>query len=170
MPGCPTLNEHIFWTRSRRKAARIDPEPGPLACDPYRPPCQFRPAERRRNQSGRPPDFERFRGHDPGQRHEAAFALPKGELFRATIDELSNAAYQRLLRLPPATLREWLPKASRHGDDLAKYLAQWNDAELAELFGNLGGHDFAALRIAFDQCVFTDAFNFTSWVNTTFSE
>ena len=42
-----------------------------------------------------------------------AFDEPNGELLRICIDELSNEAYQRLLRLPPAELREWLPAKSR---------------------------------------------------------
>ena len=37
-----------------------------------------------------------------GRLLQAAFDQPNGELLRICIDELSNDAYQRLLRLPPA--------------------------------------------------------------------
>ena len=86
-----------------------------------------------------------------GKRLQAAFALPNGELLRDAIDEMSNEVYQRLLRVPPATLREWLPRTSRHPADMEKFIAQWDDVELQRLFRNLGGHDFAMLREAFAE-------------------
>ena len=45
-----------------------------------------------------------------GRLLQAAFDQPNGELLRICIDELSNDAYQSLLRLPPCELRQWLPK------------------------------------------------------------
>lgn len=84
-----------------------------------------------------------------GKRLQAAFQLPQGELLRECIDDLSNEAYQRLLRLSPRRLREWLPRLSRYPKDMATLIGQWDDAELQELFRNLGGHDFAELRDAF---------------------
>lgn len=84
-----------------------------------------------------------------GEKLQAAFARPNGGLLLECLNELSNEAYQRLLRAPAGTLREWLPAKSRDGASLAQFLDQWNDPELAELFGNLGGHDFGALRSAF---------------------
>ena len=86
-----------------------------------------------------------------GKRLQAAFAQPKGELLRECIDDMSNDLYQRLLRVDPATLREWLPRASRNPDDMTQLISQWDDTELQSLFRNLGGHDFEALEEAFQQ-------------------
>lgn len=84
-----------------------------------------------------------------GKQLQAAFQQPNGELLHECIDDLSNEAYQRLLRLPPERLREWLPRMSRYSTEMSALLAQWNDSELLDLFRNLGGHDFAELRDAF---------------------
>lgn len=86
-----------------------------------------------------------------GKRLQAAFTQPNGELLRMCIDEMSNDVYQRLLRVSPEALREWLPKSSRYPRDLKRLLERWTDQELQDLFRNLGGHDFAMLREAFTQ-------------------
>jgi pyruvate dehydrogenase E1 component len=86
-----------------------------------------------------------------GKQLQAAFQLPNGQLLHECIDDLTNEAYQRLLRLPPERLREWLPRMSRYPKEMASLLGQWNDPELQELFLNLGGHDFAELRDAFTR-------------------
>ena len=84
-----------------------------------------------------------------GRRLQSAFAEPNGELLRMCIDEMSNEAYQRLLRVDPGTLREWLPRSSRYPRDLARFIGRWDDEEFHSLFSNLGGHDFSMLRDAF---------------------
>ena len=84
-----------------------------------------------------------------GRRLESAFAEQNGELLRMCIDEMSNEAYQRLLRVDPATLKEWLPRSSRFPRDLARFISRWDDDEFHRLFSNLGGHDFSMLRDAF---------------------
>ena len=84
-----------------------------------------------------------------GRRLQSAFAEPNGELLRMCIDEMSNEAYQRLLRVDPSTLREWLPRSSRYPRDLARFISRWDDDEFHSLFSNLGGHDFSMLRDAF---------------------
>ena len=66
-----------------------------------------------------------------GRLLQAAFDQPNGELLRICIDELSNEAYQRLLRLPPSELRQWLPKKSRYPHDLRRLLDRWDDAPAA---------------------------------------
>ena len=86
-----------------------------------------------------------------GKRLQAAFAEPNGELLREAIDDMPNEVYQRLLRVDPATLREWLPQTSRIPRDMSKFIGQWDDQELQDLFRNLGGHDFAMLREALAQ-------------------
>ena len=86
-----------------------------------------------------------------GKRLQAAFAEPNGELLREAIDDMPNEVYQRLLRVDPATLREWLPQTSRLPKDMSSFIGQWDDQELQDLFRNLGGHDFAMLREALAQ-------------------
>ena len=86
-----------------------------------------------------------------GARLQAAFQEPRGELLRQCIDDMSNEAYQRLLRLPLGTLRELLPGFSRSPQDLRQLIDRWDDRELLELFQNLGGHDFPVLREAFSE-------------------
>lgn len=84
-----------------------------------------------------------------GKLLKSAFEEPNGELLRACIDELSNDAYQSLLRLGPEDLRTWLPRKSRFPRDLSRFLDRYGDAELRELFWNLGGHDLEELLAAF---------------------
>ncbi|HTB82027.1 MAG TPA: 1-deoxy-D-xylulose-5-phosphate synthase N-terminal domain-containing protein [Candidatus Sulfotelmatobacter sp.] len=86
-----------------------------------------------------------------GKQLQAAFQLPRGELLRECLDDLTNEAYQKLLRLAPERLREWLPRMSRYPKEMSALTGQWNDAELHALFLNLGGHDFAELRDAFTR-------------------
>ena len=57
-----------------------------------------------------------------GKRLQAAFDQPHGELLRISIDGMSNELYQRLLRLDPATLREWLPRTSQYPKEMAKLI------------------------------------------------
>ncbi len=84
-----------------------------------------------------------------GKHLKAAFDQPNGELLRGCIDELSNDAYQSLLRLGTEDLRTWLPRKSRFPRDMARFLDRYGDAELRKLFWNLGGHDFEELLAAF---------------------
>ena len=86
-----------------------------------------------------------------GRRLQAAFAEPRGELLRQSIDGMSNEMYHRLLRVEPATLREWLPRTSAHPSDMAELIGRWDDDELRELLRDLGGHDFDVLREAFEE-------------------
>lgn len=99
-----------------------------------------------------------WRVHDVkyGRQLQRAFNEPNGELLRHCLDELSNTAYQRLLRLPGPALREWLPAKSRFPRELGRFLQHWNDDELHTLFGNLGGHDFGALRAALAEVAATN--------------
>ena len=86
-----------------------------------------------------------------GKRLQAKFAEPNGELLRMAIDEMSNEVYQRLLRVPPRELREWLPTYTRYPRDMARLIGRWDDDDLQQSFRNLGGHDFETLREAFAQ-------------------
>ena len=86
-----------------------------------------------------------------GNKLHSAFSQPDGELFRKSIDDMSNDLYQRLLRVDGTTLREWLPRASDSPEKLTAFLGQWDDNELVDIFNDLGGHDFSELRRAFDE-------------------
>jgi pyruvate dehydrogenase E1 component len=105
-----------------------------------------------------------FRAHDwqvleakYGHLLQDAFARPGGELLRRTIDEMSNAAYQRMLRAPAAELRDRLCAGRRDAAELARLLSNWSDEELARLVRNLGGHDLLTLRETFAIADATDA-------------
>ena len=86
-----------------------------------------------------------------GKRLQAKFTEPNGELLRLAIDEMSNEVYQRLLRVPPVQLRDWLPRTTRYPRDMTRLISRWSDDDLQQSFRNLGGHDFVALREAFAQ-------------------
>lgn len=86
-----------------------------------------------------------------GKKLQARFAEPNGELLRMAIDAMSNEVYQRLLRVNPSRLREWLPNTSKYPKDIVRLINRWDDSELQEAFHNLGGHDFGMLREAFAQ-------------------
>lgn len=86
-----------------------------------------------------------------GKKLLSAFSEPNGELLRNAIDEMSNDVYQRLLRVSPEMLRQWLPRTSRYPRDLQRFIDRWGDHDLQDLFRNLGGHDFATLRESFSQ-------------------
>ena len=83
-----------------------------------------------------------------GRLLQAAFEQPNGDLLRTCIDELSNDAYQRLLRLTPSDLRDWLPRKSRYPQELRRLLDHWDNAQLHEVFWNLGGHDIEEMEAA----------------------
>ncbi len=79
-----------------------------------------------------------------GTRLQAAFEESGGDLLRGSIDGMSNELYQRLLRLAPAELREWLPRTSGDPESLRRFIGRWTDQALQDVFRNLGGHDFAS--------------------------
>ncbi len=81
---------------------------------------------------------------------EAAFARPGGDVLRAHIDAMSNEEYQSLFAVTGADLRrQFLQNAP---SELGKFLAQWDDAEIAPLVLNLGGHDIPKLLDCYRQC------------------
>ena len=86
-----------------------------------------------------------------GKNLQRVFVQDKGELLKDAIDDMPNELYQRLLRVPADTLREWIPRMSKFPRDLEKFLSQWDDNQLQSLIRNLGGHDFEMLREAFTE-------------------
>ena len=89
-----------------------------------------------------------------GKRLQSKFAEPNGELLRMAIDQMPNQVYQRLLRVSPGRLREWLPRTSHYPRDMSRLISRWSDEDLQLSFRNLGGHDFSELRDAFAQADF----------------
>jgi pyruvate dehydrogenase E1 component len=81
-----------------------------------------------------------------GQLLEELFTWPGGAELRARIDQMPNPEYQRLLRCPPAELRERLPGGSAV---VASLISGLDDKVLGEAIRNLGGHDLAALDQAY---------------------
>ena len=76
------------------------------------------------------------------------FARDGGEALRARIDAMPNEEYQRLLRAARDELRERLP-GRRARSDVARLLADLDDAQLRAAVRDLGGHDLADLLDAF---------------------
>src|SRR4051812_41400428 len=84
-----------------------------------------------------------------GRLLRALFARDGGEALRERIDAMPNEEYQRLLRSPAAQLRERLPGTGAGRGDVARLVADLDDAELLAAVRDLGGHDLADLRDAF---------------------
>jgi pyruvate dehydrogenase E1 component len=81
-----------------------------------------------------------------GRLLEELFARPGGDTLRRRIDEMPNEEYQRLLRADGTELRERLPGSDA---ELAKLVAELDDAELRAGFRDLGGHDLGKLIDAY---------------------
>ncbi|SDO47502.1 pyruvate dehydrogenase [Geodermatophilus sp. DSM 45219] len=86
-----------------------------------------------------------------GRLLEELFTRPGGAALRGRIDGMSNPEYQRLLRHDAADLRRLLPGEGPGAADVAALVADLSDADLSAAVRNLGGHDPAALREAFEQ-------------------
>ena len=87
-----------------------------------------------------------------GQLLEELFARPGGEALRARIDEMSNPEYQRLLRCTATpSCASGCPATARRATGSRALIDSLDDATLRAAIRNLGGHDLAALREAFDR-------------------
>jgi pyruvate dehydrogenase E1 component len=82
-----------------------------------------------------------------GKALEAAFAEPGGEALKRWIDECGNADYAALTYLGGAA---WRARLAKDAPETRPLLDARNDAALADLMTNLGGHDMASLVEAFD--------------------
>ena len=81
---------------------------------------------------------------------ENLFAREGGEALRRRIDTMTNPEYQRLLRCTPQQVRDRLPGDGVDAPVIAGLLADLSDPVVLQTVSNLGGHDLAALRDAFD--------------------
>jgi pyruvate dehydrogenase E1 component len=86
-----------------------------------------------------------------GRRLTALFVEPGGEELRRRIDEMPNEEYQRLLRAPPAELRDRLRGPAPQTGRLARLLGSLDDGELPAAVRDLGGHDLEALLDAYRE-------------------
>jgi pyruvate dehydrogenase E1 component len=86
-----------------------------------------------------------------GRRLQGCFARPGGDRLRARLEAVSNAEYQRLLRLPAGGLRKALTTDAGGGIDggLDRLLADVGDEALPALIADVGGHDLALIREAY---------------------
>jgi pyruvate dehydrogenase E1 component len=85
-----------------------------------------------------------------GSKLTAAFAEPDGDALRAHIDAMSNEAYQSLFTMSGPELRaKFLEKAD---DAVERVASRYDDASLASLVTDLGGHDLELLVDTFAQC------------------
>ncbi len=84
-----------------------------------------------------------------GRIQEAAFAEPGGSRLRAWIEACPNQLYSALTFRGGAAWRARLTDELGDQGDVTALLDRRSDAELAELMGNLGGHDMPSLLDAF---------------------
>jgi pyruvate dehydrogenase E1 component len=77
------------------------------------------------------------------------FERPGGEALRRRIDEMTNEEYQRLLRSSGAELHERLLGDGRERGEIARVVADLDEAQLRAAVRDLGGHDLADLLDAF---------------------
>ena len=79
------------------------------------------------------------------------FARDGGDQLKARIDEMSNPEYQRMLRYPPAELREHLPGDGAGADAIRRLLDEVPDDDMPRIIAGLGGHDLGGLIDAFGE-------------------
>jgi pyruvate dehydrogenase E1 component len=85
-----------------------------------------------------------------GHKLQAAFAQPGGDSLRNYIDDMSNERYQSLFSVYGAALREkFLVGAPA---EVAAFINDISDDDLAPLVQNLGGHDIEMLLDAYREC------------------
>ena len=84
-----------------------------------------------------------------GKLLEAAFARPGGDALRQWIDDCPNDLYAAMTFKGGAAWRERLTRELGHQGVIRDILAEHDDAALARLMTNLGGHDQDSVREAF---------------------
>ena len=81
---------------------------------------------------------------------ESLFARTGGPALRDRILGMPNAEYQRLLRCNAGELRRRLPGEGPDAARIAGLIGELDDDCLLRALRNLGGHDLAKLRAAFE--------------------
>jgi len=85
-----------------------------------------------------------------GRLQEAAFREPGGERLRTWIEACPNQLYSALTFSGGAAWRKRLTDELGDQGDVSSLIERRTDAQLAELMGNLGGHDLPSLLEAFE--------------------
>ena len=91
-----------------------------------------------------------------GRLQSAAFAEPGGEVLRDWIDACPNQLYSALTFQGGAAFRKRLLDEIGDQGPVTALIDRRSDAELADLMGNLGGHDLPGLVEAFAQAATHD--------------
>lgn len=91
-----------------------------------------------------------------GALQEAAFAEPGGDRLKAWIEDCPNQLYSGLTFQGGAAWRKRLMDDIGDQGDVAALLDKRSDEELADLMGNLGGHDLPSLLEAFEDAATHD--------------
>jgi pyruvate dehydrogenase E1 component len=86
-----------------------------------------------------------------GKLQQAAFAEPGGEKLREWIDACPNQLYSALTFQGGAAWRRRLRDDLGDQGAVSQLIESRDDAELAKLMGNLGGHDLPSLLEAFEE-------------------
>jgi pyruvate dehydrogenase E1 component len=86
-----------------------------------------------------------------GRLMQAAFAEPGGDRLKAWIDKCPNQLYAALNYQGGAAFRRRLLDEIGDQGAVTRLIDKRNDAELAALMGNLGGHDVSTLIDAFEK-------------------
>lgn len=86
-----------------------------------------------------------------GKLLEAAFAEPGGEHLRRWIDDCPNMLYSALVFEGAAAFRKQLEKDLADRPVTLEIIQKRDDAALAKLMTNLGGHDLHAILDAFEE-------------------
>jgi pyruvate dehydrogenase E1 component len=84
-----------------------------------------------------------------GKLQQAAFSEPGGERLRDWIDACPNQLYSALTFQGGAAFRKRLLDEIGDQGPVTRLIEKRSDAELANLMGNLGGHDMPSLQDAF---------------------
>ena len=88
-----------------------------------------------------------------GRRLRALFGRPGGERLRARLEGMGHAAYQSLLRLPPAGARKAVTAGAAGDADPAvdRLLADVSDDAIGALVADVGGHDLPSILEALEE-------------------
>ena len=86
-----------------------------------------------------------------GRLLRSLFSRPGGEALRRRIDEMGNAEYQRLLRLPAGELEDRLPGSGRGRREILRLMDDLDEGQLLRAVRDLGGHDLGSLVEAYRE-------------------
>jgi pyruvate dehydrogenase E1 component len=86
-----------------------------------------------------------------GTRLRTLFERDGGTALQERLDEMGNEEYQYCLRTPTSEVREALAGSGRRRREILEVLSDLDDVGVADVLGDLGGHDIGDLLDAFRQ-------------------